>query len=125
MLDIKSVISSFFRLQLSVKMLHWNTKNYNLHKITDKLHQDLLAINDRFVETYLGKNQERSDIVITRVDVDYISDAELLAYLEKIIDKVILSDYYKKVDNELRAIMDELLELLYTNIYLLRTVKIE
>ena len=125
MLDIKSVISSFFRLQLSVKMLHWNTKNYNLHKITDKLHQDLLAITDRFVETYLGKNQEGADIIINKVDVDYISEAELLAYLEKIIDKVILSDYYKNVDNELRAIMDELLELLYTNIYLLRTVKIE
>ncbi len=77
MLDIKNVITSFFRLQLSVKMLHWN-----------------------------------------------ISDTELLAYLEKIIDKVILSDYYKNVENELRAIMDELLELLYTNIYLLRTVKI-
>lgn len=125
MLDIKSVISSFFRLQLSVKMLHWNTKNYNLHKITDKLHQDLLAINDRIVETYLGKNQEEGDILISRVDVDYIYDAELLSYLEKIIDKVILSDYYKNVNNELRAIMDELLELLYTNIYLLRTVKIE
>jgi hypothetical protein len=125
MLDIKSVISSFFRLQLSVKMLHWNTKNYNIHKITDKLHQDLLAINDRIVETYLGKNQEEGDILITRVDVDYIYDAELLSYLEKIIDKVILSDYYKNVNNELRAIMDELLELLYTNIYLLRTVKIE
>jgi hypothetical protein len=125
MLDIKSVISSFFRLQLSVKMLHWNTKNYNIHKITDKLHQDLLSINDRIVETYLGKNQEEGDILITRVDVDYIYDAELLSYLEKIIDKVILSDYYKNVNNELRAIMDELLELLYTNIYLLRTVKIE
>ena len=125
MLDIKSVISSFFRLQLSVKMLHWNTKNYNLHKITDKLHQDLLTITDRFVETYLGKNQEESDIVINKVDVDYISEAELLVYLEKIIDKVILSDYYKNVDKELRAIMDEMLELLYTNIYLLRTVKIE
>lgn len=125
MLDIKSVISSFFRLQLTVKMLHWNTKNYNLHKITDKLHQDLLAINDRFVETYLGRNQEGADIVITKVDVDYISDVDLLVYLEKIIDKVILSDYYKNVDNELRAIMDELLELLYTNIYLLRTVKID
>lgn len=125
MLDIKSVISSFFRLQLTVKMLHWNTKNYNLHKITDKLHQDLLGINDRIVETYLGRNQEGADIVITKVDVDYISDVDLLVYLEKIIDKVILSDYYKNVDNELRAIMDELLELLYTNIYLLRTVKID
>lgn len=123
MLDIKNVISSFFRLQLTVKMLHWNTKNYNLHKITDKLHQDLMPINDRFVETYLGKNQEKSSIILTKVDVDCISDTELLSYLEKIIDKVILSDYYKNVDNELRAIMDELLELLYTNIYLLRTVK--
>lgn len=124
MLDIKNVISSFFRLQLSVKMLHWNTKNYNLHKITDKLYQDLLPINDRFVETYLGKNQEKSSIILPRLDVDYISDSELIVYLEKIIDKVILSDYYKNVENELRAIMDELLELLYTNIYLLRTVKI-
>jgi DNA-binding ferritin-like protein len=124
MLDIKNVITSFFRLQLSVKMLHWNTKNYNLHKITDKLHQNLIPINDRFVETYLGKNQEKPSIILTRVDIDYISDTELLAYLEKIIDKVILSDYYKNVENELRAIMDELLELLYTNIYLLRTVKI-
>ncbi len=122
MLDIKSVVNSFFRLQLTVKILHWNTENYDLHKITDKLHQDLLAINDRFVETYIGKygNQE---ISLTKVDVDYISDKELIPHLENIIDKVILSNYYKNVDNELRAIMDELLELLYTNIYLLKRVK--
>lgn len=123
MLDIKSVISSFFRLQLTVKLFHWNTKNYDLHKITDKLHQDLLEINDRFVESYLGKYGDKN-IILTNVDVDYISDSEIISYLENIINKVILSDYYKNVDKELRAIMDELLELLYTNIYLLKRVKI-
>lgn len=123
MLDIKSVISSFFRLQLTVKLFHWNTKNYDLHKITDKLHQDLLEINDRFIESYLGKYGDKN-IILTNVDVDYISDSEIISYLENIINKVILSDYYKNVDKELRAIMDELLELLYTNIYLLKRVKI-
>ena len=52
-LDIRSVIGSFFRLQLNVKLIHWNTRNHNLHKITDKLYTDLLDITDRFVETYL------------------------------------------------------------------------
>ena len=123
-LDIRSVIGSFFSLQLNVKLIHWNTRNHNLHKITDKLYTDLLDVTDRFVETYLGAHAdfEMSDLKPACIDVQVMQDKELKPYLQSIIKSLIMSELYDQVSHDLRAILDEMLELLNTNIYLIRAI---
>ena len=123
-LDIRSVIGSFFRLQLNVKLIHWNTRNHNLHKITDKLYTDLLGITDRFVETYLGAHGdfEMRDLKPSCIDVQVMQDKDLKPYIQSTIKSLIMSELYDQVSHDLRAILDEMLELLNTNIYLLRQI---
>jgi hypothetical protein len=105
-------------------MVHWNTRNHNLHKITDALYKSLLDITDRFVETYLGSQGDfdMSDFNPSCVQVKVIRDEDFKAYLQSVIKTLIISELYDKVDRDLRAILDEMLELINTNIYLLRGI---
>jgi len=123
-LEIRNVIGSFFRLQLNVKMVHWHTTNHNLHKITDALYKNILDLTDRFVETYLGNYGDfnKDDIKPSCIEVQVLKDEELRPYLQNVIKSMILSSLYDKVSGDLRAILDEMLELINTNIYLLRGI---
>jgi DNA-binding ferritin-like protein len=123
-INIKDTICSFFRFQLNVKMVHWNTRNHNLHKITDALYKSVLDLTDRFVETYLGSQGDfdMSDFNPSCVQVKVIRDEDFKGYLQSVIKSLIVSELYDKVDRDLRAILDEMLELINTNIYLLRGI---
>jgi hypothetical protein len=120
-MDVKleNIILSFFRLQLTVKMVHWTTKNYNIHKITDTLHADLQAIVDRFVETYQGKygrlpNDEKEVLL----KFDLVKDTDLKNHLHD-TQRNVINNIYSTLDREMTAILDDMLELLETNEYLL------
>jgi len=95
-----------------------------LHKITDKLYTNLLDVTDRFVETYLGAHSdfEMSDLKPSCIEVQVMQDKELKPYLQSIIKSLIMSELYDQVSHDLRAILDEMLELLNTNIYLIRAI---
>ena len=43
-ININKLISSLVRLQLIVKVVHWTTNNYNTHKITDVLYNELIDL---------------------------------------------------------------------------------
>ena len=118
-LNIENTIHSFFRVQLTVKMVHWATKNYNIHKITDALHTDLMPIVDRFVEAYSGRYQPLPNVSKqTTISFDFVKDTELKDYLHE-VQRDIINNMYSKLDRELTAILDDMLELLETNEYLL------
>lgn len=123
-INIKDVIGSFFRFQLNIKMVHWNTRNHNLHKITDALYKNVLDLTDRFVEAYLGSlgDFDMSELKPSCIQVEVIRDNEFRGYLQNVIKSLIVSELYDKVDRDLRAILDEMLELINTNIYLLRGI---
>lgn len=53
---INKFIKNMMSLQMTLKMVHWTTKNYAVHKATDKGIQKILPLIDTFVETFLGKN---------------------------------------------------------------------
>jgi hypothetical protein len=123
-INIKDVIGSFFRFQLNIKMVHWNTRNHNLHKITDALYKNVLDLTDRFVEAYLGSLEDfdMSELKPSCIQVEVIPDNQFRSYLQNVIKSLIVSELYDKVDRDLRAILDEMLELINTNIYLLRGI---
>lgn len=54
--NIKQIIKRLLQSLLIVKLYHWNTQFYSVHKATDKLYADLNNHADRFVEVLLGKH---------------------------------------------------------------------
>jgi len=120
-INLIDFISSLFRLQLTIKMNHWSTKYYHRHKITDKLHTNILSLIDRLVETFqgrYGKLSVNNDTSSLMINVPLTTDDNFPKVLRDIKDSMIQSVYYK-MDKDLTAIMDELLELIDTNQYLL------
>lgn len=117
--QLENIILSFFRLQLTVKMVHWTTTNYNIHKITDALHTNLQSIVDRFVETYQGKYGHLPNVekeVLLKFNL--VKDTELKNHL-RIVQRDVINNIYSQLDREMTAILDDMLELLETNEYLL------
>lgn len=117
--QLENIILSFFRLQLTVKMVHWTTTNYNIHKITDALHTNLQGIVDRFVETYQGKYGHLANVekeVLLKFNL--VKDTELKSHLRE-VQRDVINNIYSQLDREMTAILDEMLELLETNEYLL------
>lgn len=55
--NIKQIIKRLLQSLLIVKLYHWNTHVYSVHKATDKLYAGLNNHMDRFVEVLLGKHE--------------------------------------------------------------------
>jgi len=53
----KSVIISLLQFSTNLKILHWNTKSYNLHIFTDELYTSLSKNIDTLVELLLGSSR--------------------------------------------------------------------
>jgi DNA-binding ferritin-like protein len=53
----KSVIISLLQFSTNIKILHWNTKSYNLHLFTDELYTSLSKNIDTLVELLLGSTR--------------------------------------------------------------------
>lgn len=53
----KSVIISLLQFSTNLKILHWNTKSYNLHLFTDELYTSLSTNIDKLVEILLGSSR--------------------------------------------------------------------
>ncbi len=53
------IVKTFMEILTMIKIYHWNTRSYAQHKATDELHERLEANVDKFVETLLGKREDR------------------------------------------------------------------
>lgn len=54
---IKKIIQPLMELKHSVKLFHWTTSQYPIHKITDKFLQTLDPLIDQYVEVMLGASK--------------------------------------------------------------------
>jgi DNA-binding ferritin-like protein len=52
----KQVITKLLQMLITVKLYHWNTMTYSVHKATDELYGELNTLIDQFVEVLLGKH---------------------------------------------------------------------
>ena len=53
----------FFEMLLMVKLFHWKTHNFSTHKATDELYASLNEHMDSFIETLLGQNGDRINLM--------------------------------------------------------------
>jgi DNA-binding ferritin-like protein len=106
------IVKTMLELLNQVKMYHWNTHDYSVHKSTDELYKNLDENIDKFVEVFLGKHKTRisSECTITIQNMEgnrtkfgkKIKEfVYFLTNMEQILDH--------KNDTDLLSIRDEIL----------------
>lgn len=106
------LVKIFLEMLNVVKLYHWKTRSFSLHKATDELYERLNGHIDTFVEVLLGKDQSRIKMIEREIDLlDYEKKSnfqsrifEYRAFLTG------LNDYFdEKRDSDLLSIRDEIL----------------
>ena len=106
-----SIVPEFLSLVNNLKMKHWNTHKYVVHKSIDEILERVTGLVDKFVEVLVGKsNTYRSKYLYTfDIQIKVMTDDELTAYLDEFIELMV--GIYPKLegkDSDLGAIRDEL-----------------
>ena len=78
----EELVNLLLKLLIIVKIYHWKTESYAIHKATDKLYDSLNKNIDRFVEILLGKNETRLNMKGKNIE---ISDPTNIDEFKKII----------------------------------------
>lgn len=58
----KTIVCRFLEILHAIKLFHWRTTSYAIHKATCELHSNLSGNIDSFVEIMIGKNGVRIDM---------------------------------------------------------------
>ena len=106
------IVENFIEMLNTIKLYHWNTHSYAQHKATDELHERLSGHVDKFVETLLGKKENRIQHIHSKIPMvdsknthsfkDQIYQyREYLIHMDKCLDKT--------KDTDLLNIRDEIL----------------
>lgn len=113
-----SLVANFFRVQLLIKINHWQTNSYSRHKATDALLQSLLEKIDRFVECLQGSRDKKvkfgDDNYIQLVNV---SDNEIVRILKAFTLYLRDMDSYIE-ETDLLNLRDEMLADVHQALYL-------
>lgn len=115
-------IETFLEMVNLVKLYHWKTKEYSVHKATDELKERLEHNVDRFVEILLGKCGSRLNGIQQRVRIIDIKNTDSLKH--KILEyRGFLVDFNnilnKNVDSDLFSVRDDILGDINQFLYLL------
>lgn len=116
-----NLIKSIQSFLLIVKFHHWNTKNYNTHKVTDKMFADFQSFLDKFTEVYMGYTGEKFvdgsemnfNIVIPTSDSDFVNEVKRFrSFLYQAENNVKLSGDLINILQEMQASTNQYLLLL-------------
>ena len=123
-LDKERDITVYFLEMLNtIKLFHWKTTNYAVHKATDDLHSKLSGNVDTFVETMLGKHGGR--VILTHHHTMQLKDYSHVEPFKQEIEryKTFLIELTHKLnatsDSDLLNTRDEMLGHLNQMSYLL------
>ena len=89
----KHIITKILQLLITVKLYHWNTMNFSVHKATDDLYGELNTLMDQFVEVLLGKHNNVSEK--NKHEILSIKTLELKNYKDNGLFKKALDDFKK------------------------------
>ena len=60
--SINNIVATMTEMGVVVKLHHWRTHSYSVHKATDNLHESLSEQVDSFVEKLLGSKHKRASL---------------------------------------------------------------
>jgi len=115
----KQLFEYFLGLLGQIKIYHWTTMSFAVHKALDELHSSLSGNIDEIMENYIGRSniQPIADFDITMSA--NTNATNVLTYLEneKNNIKTIRNKHFKGI-SELQNIIDEMLSAINKTIYL-------
>jgi len=121
----EELVNLLLKLLINVKVYHWKTKSYALHKATDNLYDSLNEKIDHFVEILLGKEESRLNMKgksIEIVDPKNIEGFKKIIYnyrilLEKKINKYLVLESNTDLLNIRDEILGDLNQFLYLSTF--------
>ena len=116
----QDMVIQFMEMLMMVKLYHWKTTSYAVHKATDELYSKLNEDIDRFIETLLG-HSGGSRIHMTQRHIRCI-DISSLPELKREVEKYkrfLNTLQLSKGSNDLLNIRDEIVGNLNQFLYLL------
>ena len=105
------IVQKFLELLNMVKLYHWKTHSYAQHKATDELYERLNKNIDTFVETLLGKENNRIKMVEKQLRIlDNSNTRKFKNNIYEFRDFLTnLDNMFNKKDSGLLSIRDDLL----------------
>jgi DNA-binding ferritin-like protein len=121
---IEKFINNMFSLQISLKMLHWTTGKYAIHKATDDSMEKIIPLIDNFVETFLGKynHGKLKQNSLKSIHIEKITNKrELNNYMDKTVSYLHSLNSFNRENNQddLMGVRDSILSELNILRYLL------
>jgi len=114
----------FLGLLGQIKLFHWTTRKYSVHKALDELHKNLSEDIDKFIEVYVGKNnlnaEEIKDFSIN-MKANTMIDNDIKEYLKFHNEKLrkIRNTVFNKNSTDLQNIIDNMIGNINQGLYLL------
>lgn len=113
--NIRHLIKRLLQVLMIVKVYHWNTHVYSVHKATDKLYNVLNTNIDRLVEVLLGKHNTINKHNILQIHTlemkTFKHNSAFLNWLDELKDYLIDMDtiFFSDKDSDVLSIRDEIL----------------
>jgi DNA-binding ferritin-like protein len=117
---MESLLETFFTMLHQVKLYHWATMDYGIHKALDDLHESLSGHVDKFVEVYIGRFKKQPLPASLSVSVKVQADVQKLEkYLESLRDTLRAVGKTVAKESQLLNILDEMLGDVDQTLYLI------
>lgn len=104
-----------------IKVFHWCTMSYSIHKALDELHKSLSDFTDEFIEVYMGKSNKQPCPLFT-ISMNANNDVtNIIEYLEeqREIIRNMRNKQFKTL-SEIQNILDSMMSSISNTIYLCR-----
>ena len=120
----RDFISTWMALLNQIKLYHWATTDYVIHKALDDLYEELSQKVDRLVEAYLGLTRKAAGLSKFKLQITASSDAsakKVKAFLEA--QCKIIADLSATLDSSaLVSVVDDIVVSIQRAMYVCRLV---
>jgi DNA-binding ferritin-like protein len=118
----QEVVKVFLQILNTVKLYHWKTKSFAIHKATDELYSKLGSNIDSFIEVLLGKEEERiylpGSSSLSLLDFNSLSDFKKEINIFKNFLIRLNQTLASPINSDLLTIRDEMLKDINQFLYL-------
>lgn len=113
---LSEILSTFFRVESTLRLIHWRTFSIAHHKATDEFLQRFHNWIDRFAEAWIGQGRPKGGAVFVG-EIPVVSELGGGRYLRKFRVWVVRL-YLTEKDSTMLALRDELLQEIDRALYL-------
>jgi hypothetical protein len=119
---MEALLETFMTMLHQVKLYHWATMEYGVHKALDDLHDSLSGNVDKFVEIYIGRFKKQPLPPSLTVQVKVQADVQKLEkYLETLHGQLVaVGKSVGAKETQLLNILDEMIGAVDQTMYLMR-----